>query len=484
MAENTLQPRVFISYSWTTPQHEKWVLELAQRLSSDGVSVVLDKWDLREGQDKHAFMEQMVHDQQITKVLVICDSGYQEKANDRKGGVGTETQLISKEVYDKTGQERFIPVVTELDDEGKPCIPHFMGSRIYIDLSSEKIFEENYQKLVRNLYGRPLLKRPPLGSPPAYLLEEVQVLPKTHWMLGSVKDALLNDKPSADGLVGEFLRAFASSLEDFRLTGGAILGFDDKVIESIERMLPLRDSFIEFISALFTYRSTVDLDRLHASCEELIAYTFRPESVQSWTEVDFDNYRFFNYEFMLTFVAALLKLRRYREVGYLMHTPYFHRGDMRQLRNEGIQIFNRYVRSLDEFRNNRLGLHRVSITADVLRSRATYQGLDFQDVREADLILHYVTSLRNVKFAWFPRTSAYGGRGGGIELFDRLVSVRHFEKVKAIFDVGTIDELKALIDQTLERDRANPHASSPELWNYDIRPLERVIDVPNIGTIR
>src|ERR1039458_9658602 len=38
----------------------------------------------------------MIHDESIAKVLVICDLGYQAKADDRKGGVGTETQLISR----------------------------------------------------------------------------------------------------------------------------------------------------------------------------------------------------------------------------------------------------------------------------------------------------------------------------------------------------------------------------------------------------
>jgi len=52
MRGSTEQPKVFISYSWSSPQHEQWVLDLAERLSGDGIIVVLDKWDLKEGQDK------------------------------------------------------------------------------------------------------------------------------------------------------------------------------------------------------------------------------------------------------------------------------------------------------------------------------------------------------------------------------------------------------------------------------------------------
>ncbi len=47
----TENPKVFISYSWTSPKHEEWVLELVKRLVSDGVDVVIDKWYLKEGHD-------------------------------------------------------------------------------------------------------------------------------------------------------------------------------------------------------------------------------------------------------------------------------------------------------------------------------------------------------------------------------------------------------------------------------------------------
>ena len=54
--ENSEVKKIFISYSWTTPKHEKWVLDLAERLVSDGVDVVLDKCNLKPGEDKYSFM--------------------------------------------------------------------------------------------------------------------------------------------------------------------------------------------------------------------------------------------------------------------------------------------------------------------------------------------------------------------------------------------------------------------------------------------
>jgi len=64
-------------------------------------AVVLDKWDLKEGQDADKFMEQMVSDPEINKVLLIFDEAYATKANKRKGGVGTEAQIISRKVYEQ-----------------------------------------------------------------------------------------------------------------------------------------------------------------------------------------------------------------------------------------------------------------------------------------------------------------------------------------------------------------------------------------------
>ena len=61
--------KIFISYSWKPYTHKLKVIELAERLTNDGIHVILDDWDLKEGQDKYHFMEQMVNDDSVNKVL-------------------------------------------------------------------------------------------------------------------------------------------------------------------------------------------------------------------------------------------------------------------------------------------------------------------------------------------------------------------------------------------------------------------------------
>jgi hypothetical protein len=70
--ESQNNPRVFISYSWKSVLNKEKVRVLAERLQLDGIHVIIDIWDLKEGQDKFAFMEQMVTSPEINKVLIIC----------------------------------------------------------------------------------------------------------------------------------------------------------------------------------------------------------------------------------------------------------------------------------------------------------------------------------------------------------------------------------------------------------------------------
>ena len=160
-------PKAFASYSWTNPKHQDQIRRWAEQLIADGVDVVLDIFDLKEGHDKYAFMERMVSDDEVTHVLVFCDRMYAKKADSRKsGGVGTESQIISREMYDKVRQDKFIPIVCEASETGEPCLPVFMRNRMYIDFSTPAAVNENWEQLVRVLYGKPIHQKPEIGKAP------------------------------------------------------------------------------------------------------------------------------------------------------------------------------------------------------------------------------------------------------------------------------------------------------------------------------
>jgi hypothetical protein len=174
--EPIAKPKVFISYSWTSPGHQEQVRRWAERLLNDGVEVVIDVFDLKEGHDKYHFMERMVTEPDITHVLVVCDKGYAEKADAKKAGVGTESQIISSEVYGKVDQSKFIPIACEFSEDREPFLPVFLKSRIWIDFSSPEAANQNWEQLVRLLHGKPAYQKPQVGRPPAYITEATGAL--------------------------------------------------------------------------------------------------------------------------------------------------------------------------------------------------------------------------------------------------------------------------------------------------------------------
>ncbi len=159
-------PKLFISYSQTDDCHKDWVVNLAERLLEDGIEVIMDRWDLKYGHEMFVFMEQMVTDPSVDKVLIVCDSLYKEKADARIGGVGNEVELMVNCIANDTTQEKFFALACEKNEVGSGCIPNYLKSRFYIDFSDPQDFELNYDRLAHFVYGREFHKKPPRGQIP------------------------------------------------------------------------------------------------------------------------------------------------------------------------------------------------------------------------------------------------------------------------------------------------------------------------------
>lgn len=167
MSDDEKVPVVFISYCWTTDAHKQWVLDLATRLvEKSGVEVILDRWHGLVGHDRFHFMEESI--EKADKVLVICDKNYCLKANNRRGGVGTETLIITPEIYSSTKQEKFVPIALEEDDNGSFVLPNYFSSRFALGMLNIDEFESNYKELERLIWHEPLLKPPVRGRKPDF----------------------------------------------------------------------------------------------------------------------------------------------------------------------------------------------------------------------------------------------------------------------------------------------------------------------------
>ncbi len=157
-----------MSYSHDSEEHKEWVLQLATRLRSNGVDVLLDRWNVKLGSDLAAFMEQELSKSQ--RVICVCSETYVEKANRGKGGVGYEKQIISAEYIKNQNTNWVIPLIKNNNTDKKT--PIFLGTRQYVSFEDPKQYELKYEVLLRDILDKPVLPIPPIGSDPFQTIKE------------------------------------------------------------------------------------------------------------------------------------------------------------------------------------------------------------------------------------------------------------------------------------------------------------------------
>ncbi len=476
-------PKVFISYSWTNDDHVAWVESLATRLHSEGVEAVFDRWDLKRGHDKYAFMEKMVTDPNVSKVLAICDAMYAKKADGREGGVGTESQIISPEVYAKTQQSKFIPIVRERHANGDPCLPVFFKQTIYLDFSDDSKFEEMLDELLRDIFDAPAKKRPPLGKPPAHLFTPDSVQVKTVGAFLRLKNAVEQQRPFVQACFDQYLDNFIDAMEDFRIksTSENLATFDEVVVESIGRMRPYRDNFVECVLYMLKFAPSKETEHsIIAFLERLIPFQTRPESITGWRELDFDNYRFLLYELFLYLIAACLRTRQFASAATIIESEYHVTKSLRgaDYYPGSVSECNTFVSSLDEMRNQRLNLNFISVTAGLIHERTPSGTISFREVLQADVLLflrRYFPAHGSFSH-WYPRCLPYAERGGAIELFARATTDRGFEPLKTLL---RIPNRNALMDglQALMSDR------QPDISFRASHSIPLLLNLPDLNRI-
>lgn len=465
-------PKVFISYSWSSPEHQQWVVDLATQLRENGVDAILDKWDLKEGHDSIVFMERMVTDPGVQKVIIVSDRLYAERANDRRGGVGTETQIISPQIYAKADQDKFVAVVSEVDTDGKAFLPAYYGSRIYINLSREDIYPENFEQLVRWIYGKPLFPKPPVGKPPVYIDETTALLP-TRSRAARTIDLLQKGSPLAEASLREYLETLSGGFENLRIDMSSEHDpFDDAVVESIEAFLPYRDEFVRVITALarsgVTESQAILLKRFF---EIVLTYCYPKRDMQTYSNDWFDNFKFIVHELFLYTAAVLLQYERFSALDHII-TGGFYLGSLQEFLNDpvqGLAILDQSVGSL-EVRKRRLSLNRVSLHADFLNDRAKIAGVDFEEIMQADFILFMREAndalKRDTHNRWHPDTLVFSGRRfAPYPVFARARSARYFEKIKGLLGVQSVADLNKTIEAfgtKLYLPRWNYHSLRPQ----------------------
>lgn len=453
MTIQEIKPKVFISYSWKSPEHQELIRSWADRLLADGIDVVIDIYDLNEGDDLYAFMERTVTDKSITHVLVFCENNYANKANERKAGVGTEAQIISKEVYDKVTNSKFIPIICEFDVNGKPFVPTYFNTRFFIDFSSDAKVNENWEQLIRRIYGKPQHTKPRLGNIPLYITTD-ETIPTSHIgaKFNTFKQALLDGKKSASIYRAEFMDSCIDYADQMRIREDPkVENWGERVLEDARKLTVIRNHIVDWV--LLESRITdeeIFSEILIEFLERLRELKSRPVELTTWPENWFEAESVFVYETFLYIIATLIKNKKFDILHNLLSHNYL-LPNWVKVRNNPFQKFDTffgYSDSLQILAKEGYKLH--SPAAEFIHQHADRKDISFENLSEADLLLLMMASISK-DFTWRPHTLYYVDYYYGFPLFLNAANHKGFLKLAKITGVENADQLRKLINEGFER---------------------------------
>jgi hypothetical protein len=450
-----MQPKVFISYSWSSSTHQELVRSWADQLIDAGVEIILDIYDLKEGNDKYAFMEKMVTDKTVTHVIIISDKSYSEKADARKAGVGTESQIISPEIYNKVAQSKFIPIVCEFDEEGNPCLPKYLNSLIWIDFSTPDAVNRNWERLIRLLYGKPLYEKPEVGKPPLYITSDVAA-PINHITvkLNTLKQAILQEKKYLQIYRNDFLDSCIEYAEEFRVRERPdVSSLGEKVLEDTKKLTLVRNHIIDWVLLESSITANLEFsENLINFLERLIELKSRPPEINSWDDTWFEAPSLFVYETFLYIIAALIKNQSFHTLHEILTSHYLLPLSER-FGDSKFDTFSKFYAYSDTLQSVLApeGKKLYSPAAEFIKRNADRNDISFKNIMEADLLL-LLMAFVSPKSQWFPQTLYYTSfEGGEFTLFLKATQHKGFLKLAIITGIENADKLREIVNEGYER---------------------------------
>lgn len=466
--------KVFISYSWKVQEK---VIELANRLIANGIDVLIDVYDLKEGHDKYAFMEQSVNDETVDNVLIICDRSYMEKANDRSGGVGDETVIISPEIYGKIKQEKFIPIAFEVDEDGKPCIPQYLKSRIYIDLTTEDDqYEIEYEKLLRSIYKKPIYKKPALGIKPAWLEDETIDLSSLRDILKQLRGYSGDNSAKVDFLIKKASDEFVNVAKQYVLPDNTDMA--DGILKIIDQTKPFRDLFVTYCEDLI-YTGKLQGEILVNFFEQFYNELHKATGQFSYNEKDFEIYDFMIWEFFICATVILIHYERFVDLRQLLVRPYFLKSNYlhEDVEAEDYTAFYKHMYVLEEECKPKINPNLYTLRGEILMNREKKPLLTKQSIANADIVLYQLEKVlfpHKDLWGWFPKTYVYFD--GRQAIWKKLISKSYCQKIFLLFDANTVEELKEKIIFSIK-------VAHESIYHNSYKRILNILDSISVGEI-
>jgi len=473
----TTNPVVFISYAWEIKPRAQ---ALANRLMSDGVEVVADFFEVKLGNNLTAFMQRLVNDQTIEKVLVLCDKTYQEKADGFKGGVGTEATIISPELYGKVNQTKFIGVVMERDSSGKPYLPTMLKPNLFVDLSDPDQELQEYRKLVKELWGVPVVQKPMLGERPKWIDMPVVDTISIGRIGKSIALPLAGGAHTPSGVI-------KLSHEIVRILNTLQCNKDDKtdLLGLIAQTEPIRNQIIDYLDE---YLQCEDCDG------EDVATMF--ESVWNGIVVKdgvsgrlaneyIEACQFLLWELFVCATALMVEYGRYGCLRRLLYRTYFVRemGTENNTRPHSYDVFRSHLRILEDDYRMRIKEHRpISYAGHLLVCREYGNVIVKHKLVNADVMLAHLSVGGAAPFGWYPVLAPWCSYAGNDLMWKRLVSRAFCAKILPLFDARGVNELRMAVERTNDAWNQSSLSNAGYAWG-GIPCVVHGFAVEDIGTM-
>lgn len=218
---------------------------------------------------------------------------------------------------------------------------------------------------------------------------------------------------------GDFATSIFEELEATRPDFSKFSNCDDAIVDQIETATTASVRFAEAALLAGRYGNEEAAKTLYTSFGRLASLCELPESFSgTFREIDFDGFKFLTYEMLVSLVAALIRYERWTVLKSTLDEKIFVE---RQIRSEYIDFvhFRNGFASLDDLRNRRLQLNRVSVTSDMLKERFTKGRLAkhvaFREFANADYFLflrtvvHEEGTTESLNFwdTWIPYGALY-----------------------------------------------------------------------------
>ena len=154
-------PKVFISYSHDSAEHQARVLSLADRLRADGVDAEVDQYNTAPPEGWPLWCERQIEAADF--VLMVCTESYHRRVKgDESPGTGLgvvwEAGIIRQLLYDAGAvSDKFIPVL--FSDGRVEHVPTLIRGRTRYVVDTA----DGYESLLRQISGQPDVVRPVVG---------------------------------------------------------------------------------------------------------------------------------------------------------------------------------------------------------------------------------------------------------------------------------------------------------------------------------